>query len=470
MRKYLLIISLTALAFVVKSQEKLPVSSIEIEGNKVTKKEIIIRELSFQKGDSLSINELIIKIKQSEKNLKNMKLFNFSQINFVIQDNKQFKIKINLIEQWYIFPYPIIEVSERNFNVWWDDFKESNYSDFSKINYGIYLNWKNFRGKNESLKLKFRRGFKEQYLTEYGIPYVNKEKTFGIKTKISLLREKRTAYETNYNQLEYYEDNSYSKTNIEASLFFNYKPKIQNTHSIGFSYFRTAVPDSVIIKNPYYFTNKNNSTNKIGDYCQLHYIYHYENRDYSEYPLNGNSINFEAKKNLPINSSVQHIEVIAKLEHYLEPIDDFFLGTSFQTKWSSSEYQPYFSQKGFGFDNFVRGYEYYVIDGQKYWLSKTAIRYPIIDKKTFEIPYIKLNQFRKAHIAVFISLFSDLGYIIDRQKNQEKNPLSNMLLWGKGISIDFITYYDRILRIEYSMREDSINQEKGIFLHFSSPF
>ena len=146
---------------------------------------------------------------------------------------------------------------------------------------------------------------------------------------------------------------------------------------------------------------------------------------------------------MPINSSVQHIEVIAKLEHYLEPIDDFFLGTSFQTKWSSSEYQPYFSQKGFGFDNFVRGYEYYVIDGQKYWLSKTAIRYPIIDKKTFEIPYIKLNQFRKAHIAVFISLFSDLGYIIDRQKNQENNPLSNMLLWGKGISIDFITYYDR---------------------------
>ena len=250
MRKYLLIIFLTALAFVVKSQEKLPVSSIEIEGNKVTKKEIIIRELSFQKGDSLNINELIIKIKQSEKNLKNMKLFNFSQINFVIQDNKQFKIKINLIEQWYIFPYPIIEVSERNFNVWWDDFKESNYSDFSKINYGIYLNWKNFRGKNESLKLKFRRGFKEQYLTEYGIPYINKEKTFGIKTKISLLREKRTAYETNYNQLEYYEDNSYSKTNIEASLFFNYKPKIQNTHSIGVSYFRTAVPDSVIIKNP----------------------------------------------------------------------------------------------------------------------------------------------------------------------------------------------------------------------------
>jgi hypothetical protein len=40
-------------------------------------------------------------------------------------------------------------------------------------------------------------------------------------------------------------------------------------------------------------------------------------------------------------------------------------------------------------------------------------------------------------------------------------------LWGKGVALDYVTYYDKLLRIEYA-----INQlgEKAVFLHFSSPF
>ena len=69
MKKLAFIISLIILSFTVKYQEKLPISLIEIEGNKITKKEIILRELSFNKGDSLTVTELITKIQQSEKNL-----------------------------------------------------------------------------------------------------------------------------------------------------------------------------------------------------------------------------------------------------------------------------------------------------------------------------------------------------------------------------------------------------------------
>ena len=49
------------------------------------------------------------------------------------------------------------EISERNFNSWYRDFKKSNYEDWSKINYGIMLDWHNFRGANELIKLKFRK-------------------------------------------------------------------------------------------------------------------------------------------------------------------------------------------------------------------------------------------------------------------------------------------------------------------------
>jgi hypothetical protein len=42
-----------------------------------------------------------------------------------------------------------------------------------------------------------------------------------------------------------------------------------------------------------------------------------------------------------------------------------------------------------------------------------------------------------------------------------------MLLWGRGFSIDYVTYYDKMLRIEFSVNELG---EKGVFLHFSNPF
>ena len=73
----------------------------------------------------------------------------------------------------------------------------------------------------------------------------------------------------------------------------------------------------------------------------------------------------------------------------------FFLGSALKGKWSSDGYQPYFAQRGLGFDDYVRGYEYYVIDGQDFWLTKTALKYALVKKTKFDIPYIKMQQFKK---------------------------------------------------------------------------
>lgn len=137
----------------------LNISEIKIKGNKKTKKEIILRELDFEVGEKISTIELNTKISDAKKNLTNLNLFNF--IDFDIKKNKNtVTIEIELVERWYVWPYPIFEISERNFNVWWNDFKETNYSDFSRINYGLFLNIENFRGRNELIVLKYRRGFK----------------------------------------------------------------------------------------------------------------------------------------------------------------------------------------------------------------------------------------------------------------------------------------------------------------------
>ena len=113
-------------SIIVYSQEKIEITNIIITGNKITKDDVLLRELTFKKGDVLSQASLEGKIKESKENLTNLMLFNFNHITFENNTEKT-DVYIEVVERWYIWPYPILEISERNFNVWWDEFKESSY-------------------------------------------------------------------------------------------------------------------------------------------------------------------------------------------------------------------------------------------------------------------------------------------------------------------------------------------------------
>ena len=444
------------------AEDKLIISDILISGNKVTKEEIILRELEFKNSDSLNISEINEKIKKSRYNLVNLKLFNFVEINHSINNNK-IEINIDVVEQWYIWPYPIFEISERNFNSWWKEFRESDFSDFSRLNYGVFLNWNNFRGRNEMLLLKFRKGFKEHYLLSYQIPYFNKQQNIGLNTNFQLFRRKKSFYKTEKNRLIYHEDeDNFTTRDYEIHSEILYRNKLNTSHKIKLHYFTTTADSTITSENPNYLR----SNSFKGSYSKLTYEYTNENRDYIEYPLSGTYFQLATTKYFAGLSPVKNFEIIGHAEKHNEIHKNIFVGSSLKGKWSSDAYQPYFMQLAFGFDDYVRGYEYYVIDGQDYWLSKNVIKYAIVPKNTFEIPYLKMNQFNKSHYSLFLGLFSDLGYVIDKQTDL-KNPLSNTLLFSTGISLDYLTYYDKLLRIEFSVNHLG---EKGVFLHFSNPF
>ena len=444
------------------SQNQITISSITINGNNITKEDIILREVVFRKNSSFSTADLEQKIKESKENLINLKLFNFVEISHKLTGNKA-QLIIDVTERWYFWPYPVFEISERNFNTWWREFKASNYSDFSRLNYGLFLNWENFRGRNELIKLKLRKGFKEHYLFAYEIPYFNKKKTIGINTNFQIFRRKKSFYKTENDTLLYYTNNDeFTTKDYEFNTELLYRKGVNRTHKLKFHYFLSDVDSVIINKNSNYLYNSSNS----GSYSKFTYQFVNENRDYIEYPLHGYYLHFEGTKYFKGTSPVNHFEIIGKAEKHIELKDRFFLGSSFKGKWSSSGYQPYFAQKGFGFDDYVRGYEYYVVDGQDFWLSKTVLKYALIEKTNFDIPYVKMKQFNKSHYSLYLGVFSDMGYVIDEQTDED-NTLSNSLLWGNGISLDYVTYYDKLLRIEFSANHLG---EKGVFLHFSNPF
>ena len=202
------------------------------------------------------------------------------------------------------------------------------------------------------------------------------------------------------------------------------------------------------------------------DQLLLSYQIIHENRDNNKYPLKGFYINIEIAKNISLKSPINTFELNSHLENHRQIFKRWFAGSSLRSRITSAGQQAYFSHQTFGFDDYVRGYEYYVIDGKDYYLSKTAIKYCLISKRDLDIPYLKTEQFKKSYFSIYASAFSDLGYA-NNQSSFTENSLANSILWGKGISLEYITYYDKMLRIEYSVNKLG---EKGLFLHFSSPF
>ena len=440
------------------------INEIILNGNEITKSKVIIRELAFKKNEKIASNEIEEKIDKSKSNLTNLNLFNFIIISHEIVGNK-INFTIDLVERWYIWPYPILEISERNFNVWWDDFQSSNYQDFSRFNYGVFLNIENFRGLNELLHVKFRKGFKEHYMLRYEAPYLNKFKSFGLNTHIELFRRKKTYFRTVDNQLQYFENDENTYTSNEFLFEFEiiYNKNLNTKHQLNFDYHNVKIDEEISVLNPNYLLS-GRAIKSTADFYKISYQFIREKRDNNVYPTKGYYIDFEIGKN--IGSLINHFQFNNHFEKHFTLSDNFLIGSSLRSRITNSKQQAYFSAQTLGFDDYVRGYEFYVVDGEDFYLSKTALKYAIIKNKKHDLPYLKMKQFKKSHFSLYATLFSDIGYA-KNNTDYINNSLANSILWGRGFSIDYVTYYDKLLRIEFSINELG---EKGVFLHFSNPF
>ena len=119
---------------------------------------------------------------------------------------------------------------------------------------------------------------------------------------------------------------------------------------------------------------------------------------------------------------------------------------------------------GYGRD-YVRGYEYYVIDGQKFALFKTDLKFELIHKHELHAGFIPLDKFATIPYAFYLNLYGDAAYARDNQFSKY-NPLANSWLYGYGAGIDFVTYYDLVFRLDFSINRLG---ESSLFLHFTAP-
>lgn len=432
------------------------IHEIRIVGNKKTKEKTIIRQIDFEAQKAYSAKDLQDRITTSEASLKNLSLFNVATIEVAEIGNGLAIAIITIEERWYLFPVPIFELADRNFNVWW----EEQNRDFSRVNYGTKFYWENFTGVGDRLKLVAQFGYSPKQEVKYTLPYFNSKTDYGMVAIISRVTNKQIATHSLNNKLEFLETGDRLRNKYYTALGITKRFKdFRSFHKLELAYHQTDIKQSVAIANPNYF----GEGKTLQRYFSLYYNFDIDRTDFVEYPTKGYYLKFEAVKHgLQLFNDVNHWSFNATLNNFTQIANKQYLVLGTKTQVSFPKNQPFFNQRGLGYaQNFVRGYELYVVDGQDYLLLKSAYKYHALS--TVINPPI-WKKFDNIPIDIFLKTYSDYGWVNDN--NEVEGDLANKSLFGYGIGIDIKSYYHTIARLEYSF--NSLG-ENGLFLHLTLP-
>ena len=428
------------------------VDSITIHGNHQTRQHIITREITLKPGDTLFADELTNHLAKSKSNLLNASIFNFVHIDTISSTKPgHIILDINVIERWYIWPYPVFELADRNFNAWW------RARNFERVNYGTYINIENFRGRKELLRLLLKFGFDKKFSLLYDIPYINKSQTLGLNIEGGFTGNHEVALKTNdQSEVVFYKNEDiYQRRDWFGKILLTYRSAYNITHYAGFFFQQTRLSDSLpMLASEFWPSQKNLSM--YGFLYRLKADY----RDYKHYPLHGSYYDTEAYLASVSNESNPSYSLEANYRKFWSLGGKWYASGGLYGRLAET---PFLYSRGLGSDRyFARGYEYYLILGQKYFLSHFNLKYNFIPQKTFEIKPIHNDKFGLIHFASYVTIYSDIGYV-GNNKEYLNTKLNNHLLASIGLGLDLITYYDKVLRLEYSLNKEG---EHGFFVHF----
>lgn len=438
----------------------LVVNRILIIGNRVTKEQIVLRELSVRAGDVVNSAELPVILDLDRKKLINTRLFNTAEIKVLDYKNGTIDLLIDLNERWYTFPSPIFELADRNFNEWWENYNH----DFGRVNYGLRLYQFNMRGRNETLRLTAQFGFQRRFELSYRFPYIDRKQKQGLILDFDFAETKNLAYQTFDHKLDYLEAEKLLRITRGGGVTYTYRKSFYTSHSLRYEFRSTSINDTITMLNPNYLGGGNLEAR----YSTLSYTFTNDHRDYVGYPLTGHYLFAQLTQyGLTAGDDIHKTEATATFATYFNLGNNFYLSNSTTGYLSAQATVPYIINGGLGYQKrIVRGYEVYVIEGQNYLLNKATIKKRIFSR-VYSLNAMPIRQFRHLPVSIYVKGYGDLGYVKNYDNYEISSRMANKLLTGFGGGIDIVLSYDAVLRCEYSFNGEG---ENGFFFHIKKEF
>ena len=439
------------------ASEPLPIRSIQIEGNEKTKDFVIKRELLFEEDSFYRYNKDFERlISLSKSRITNLNLFNKVDIETTIDSLNHYevciKIVIRVVEKWYHWPIPFIEFSDRNFNVWGNlDF------DPKRTNYGLYVFNYNLWGRNHTLKTKLKTGYNTKFGLEYRIPFLSQESNWGIKALIDYSSQNELWYETINDSLQFYKnDKNDLIKNTQAAIEVS-KRLTPFTHFYLSTKYQYDQIDSSVPTNDYLLNDAKDQTT-FAIQCRIEI----DKRNNSFFPTEGSFMSIDMTELLWANQSrAYNFRMGLKMQKFTKISSNVYTALSCYTQLNSNKKPPYSQRKMLGYQESIRGFEHYVIDGTSGVKGNAAIRIHKLNSN-LSLPFIPFKNYQELPINMYWEIYSDAGYVNYNYSN-ETNQLVNTFLYSAGLGLNTLFYNDRILRLEYSLNS---LKEHGLFVHF----
>ncbi len=443
------------------SKDSVQIDKIFVIGNKKTKEKIITRELDVFSGMVIAKNDLDGILENDREKILNLRLFLSVEMEVVQLSDNKVDLIISVRERWYFFPAPIFQLADRNFTEWW----VNQHHDMSRVDWGVRLKQYNFRGRNETVSITAQFGYTKLFRLSYRVPYIDRKQRFGLYFYGDYATEKNLSVITLENRQVFANLNYNAEERYRGGAFLTYRRSFYNYHQVGFHFASANIADTIAKINPNYFSNGA----LLQRYFGLQYSLISDHRDNVSYALNGWYFKLMAlQTGLGIYKDVNTFRLDARYSKYTNLWKRFYFAFNIVGSVSLPQNQPFNHYNGIGFNNhFIRGFERYIIYGQHYVINNNSLKWQLFKFKFSLTNILPLKQFSSIPFAAYITANFDQGYVANYKNYEYNNRFTNRYLAGGGIGIDIVSFYDFVMRWEYSF---NIAGENALYLNLRAAF
>jgi len=397
--------------------DSIKIDSISISGNDITEEFVILREINIQEGDFVKNKTLDF----NEERIFSLGLFNKVKIN-IINRTSFVEMNIEVAESWYVYPLPFLKLRDNT---------------IARATYGLIVIYKNFRGRNETIKAVVTAGLDPTY----GLSYYNPT----LLTGSDLMLEVDFGYVTRRNRNLIAENafgESFDFRYILGSVSLGYRFNLFHTISQMTAFEYNELPNEV--------AHLSASKTNIDRILSLGVGYSFDSRNLKQFSDDGNfSTVLFTHKGFDLNN-ISYNLFKADLRQYKSIVDDLSFKLRGLYRHTFGDQIPFYGLSLLGDIENIRGHKFRRREGNNYILTSFELNYPIVKEwnLSLDLPLLP-KQLTSARIALFANIFLDSGTTYNNGESISLKRFDSG--YGFGITLLILPY--NAFRFEYAFDE-----------------
>ncbi len=395
------------------------VRDIIIIGNEITKDFVILNEIPFTIGDSVSATDLDF----ARERIYSLGIFNSIDITKSNGNESGAEVFVVVKEGWTIFPMPYFLFQKNSIK----------YST-----YGFNFLYKNFRGRNETISINFAFGYDPNFFLSYQNPnFIERNTNLALEVGYSpILNKNKEFLQISNEKFKYH---TFYFNGILGKRFSSFA---QANFLLSF---RQAKLNSEY--SSHYFSSKNNHDNipSIG------INFRFDSRDFPLYATSGDFAELIFTHNGFGIDNINYSAINLDLRKYYNFGKYLFVRSGLQTRFLVGESIPIYDLSYLGYLDYIRGNSKAYQSGRNKLKFISEIGVPIIDNFLFrmDLPLVP-KELSTSKIGMNIVGFYDFGKAFDDFAEISKNKM----IYGYGLGINIFMLPYNILRFIYGFNDE----------------